>query len=250
MNNQIQIIKTFAERSLGDLSPILAIDRDVNGREIANGDRASAVLSTRNGRHRIALTSSYIDPPLGRVVMIDLSSQQRIEGGKSDAVWNSIAAHIRGGKREEPTATPIEVREPAKEPEIIPDRLPHLGQGVTFYTERNEPIGGMFTLAAIVTEIHSPTEVSLTVFPRTGEQFWRERVPRKLGSREFFCWDFSDALPSAVYIGADNMSKSDPGHGTPHRIYLPDGYQLPDELSDAPGAVTWLKRKPGRPPQG
>ena len=246
MINQIQTIKTFVERQLGDLSPFVTIDKDPQGHEIANGDRASAIVSSRGGRHRITVTSAYIEPPLGRITMIDLHSSQQIEGNKSDAVWKAIEQHIRGNGHVAPAelaySKPVEAREAVPSEQYADEREPHLGQGVTFYTQRNEPIGGMFKLAAVITEIHSRHEVSLTVFPRTGEQFWRNNVPRKSDRREFFCWEFSD---SAGKLEVREKARLEPIIGP--IIYLPEGYQLPHDIPN--DNVVWLKRKPGRPPK-
>lgn len=224
MINQIQGIKGFIEHKLGDLPSVLVIDKDVNGVEIANGDRASATLTVNKKRCQIILTSAYVDAPLGRITMTDLDTLQVVSGAKLDATWDAVNKHIRTARDDamlqEATPRLEQVREAPLEPasEPIPDRVPHLGQGVKFICERGEAIGGMEELAAIVTRIHSPTMVSLSVFPCTGELFWRNDLPRRSEARQRNCWDFSDGLAD-LWQPIDREAKEPPKRrGRPPKV--------------------------------
>lgn len=204
MINQIQTIRTFVTNTLGDLPIRIVIDRNANGEEMANGDRASAVLALGDKRFRIVLTSAYVEPTLGRIVFTDLETKHVIEGQKNDARWSEIAQYIRNPQFAPPfmPQTPVSDAMVAvvamPKPAQMPDRLPYLGQGVKFITGRGEYYSGMDELAAMVTRIHSPTKVSLTIFPHNADAFWRNDVERRSPELQHHCWDFAEATNDAA----------------------------------------------------
>lgn len=197
MINQIQAIKSFVDRSLGDIPHALSIDKDAHGREYANGDLAICTLKIGERRFRIEVTSSYIKPPLGEITMTDLGTQHVIAGKKSDDLWKQIEGHIRGTPYTAATEAKAETAPQGATVTSLPlepsdGRMPYLAQPVLFITERGCAIGGMTELAAIVTRVISPTVVSLTVLPDTGEVFWRSNMRRRSAAQQFNCWDFAD----------------------------------------------------------
>jgi hypothetical protein len=83
MINQAQNIRSFVERKLGELATWN--DAMVEGE--ANGDYASAVIPVNGRQYRLAVTSAYIEPPMGRLTLTDLQTNQH--------------KHKRGGRRPE-----------------------------------------------------------------------------------------------------------------------------------------------------
>lgn len=190
MINQLQTIKTFVDREFGTVPHSLVVEDDM-----ANGDRAVAILAVGDKRYRIEVTSAYIQPPLGQILMRDMMNGTMIERQKGDDAWHEIAAHIRGSSPNVVAMPKSEVA-PLAEPEQMTDgRAPFLAMSAKFITERGEAVGGMEELAAMVTRVLSPTAVSLTVFPDTGEPFWRNNVQRRSATRRHNCWDFADEAP-------------------------------------------------------
>lgn len=197
MISQLQSIRTFVDRKLSDLVLWPQCEPDAK----SNADQGGAVIPVKGKRFRITSTSAYIDGPMGKLTMVDLETDHIISGPKGDTVWGEIEKHIRRRANDlpEPDAK-ITVTAPVAEraaPTYADDRAPYLGQGITFINDY--PIGGTFDLAAIVTEVISPTSVSLTVFPKTGEVFWRNNIGRRSSVQTRNCWDFSEAVPTVDF---------------------------------------------------
>ena len=198
MISQLQSVRVFVDRKLSDLVlwPLC------QGDPSSNADRGSAIIPVKGKRFRITSTSAYIDGPMGKLTMEDLETNHQISGAKSDVVWGQIEAYIRRRAKDEPEPvapawTDASIK-PA-EPTYSDTRVPYLGQGVTYVTDW--PVGGMTELAAIVTKIISPTVICVTVFPMTGELFWRNDLPRRSEQQKANCWDFSEvATDSAAAI--------------------------------------------------
>lgn len=220
MISQLQSIRVFVDRKLSDLVLWPKCEADAT----SNADRGSAVIPVKGKRFKIESTSAYIDGPMGLLTLEDLETSHRISGTKGDALWGQIEAYIRRRASDLPAiAEALEAGETVRiiEPPTYADtRLPHLSQGVTFINDY--PIGGTFELAALVTEVISPTEVSLTVFPKTGETFWRNNVGRRSSVQARNVWDFSKPAPMMI---------------------VPEGFELPDEINTESGEITWLKAK-------
>ena len=201
MISQLQSIRVFVDRKLSDLVlwPLC------QGDPSSNADRGSAIIPVKGKRFRITSTSAYIDGPMGKLTMEDLETNHQISGAKSDVVWSQIEAYIRRRAKDEPEPVarvdaPLdEIARLAAAPVYSDTRVPYLGQGVTYVTDW--PVGGMTELAAIVTKIISPTVICVTVFPMTGELFWRNDLPRRSEQQKANCWDFSEvATDSAAAI--------------------------------------------------
>lgn len=194
MISQLQSIRVFVDRKLSDLVLWPKCEPDAN----SNADRGSAVIPVKGKRFKITSTSAYIDGPMGMLSMVDLETDHQISGQKGDTLWSQIEAYIRRRAADQPEPV-AQIEAVAITPERLPtfadERAPYLGQGVTFINDY--PIGGTYELAAIVTEVISPTAVSLTVFPKTGEQFWRNNIGRRSSVQALNVWDFSEpATPS------------------------------------------------------
>jgi hypothetical protein len=91
MINQAQNIRSFVESKLGELATWN--DAMVEGE--ANGDYASAVIPVNGRQYRLAVTSAYIEPPMGRLTLTDLQTNHEISGGRTDAIWDEMPRYAR-----------------------------------------------------------------------------------------------------------------------------------------------------------
>jgi hypothetical protein len=102
MISQLANIQAFVTKQLID---VIDWGRDVrpDSEHKTTGDAAYIMIKTPHNRYKLAILSSYIDPPsgapvecrsLGTVVFDDPADSKYIVGPKSDAVYSEISKHI------------------------------------------------------------------------------------------------------------------------------------------------------------
>jgi urease beta subunit len=102
MISQLANIQAFVTKQLID---VIDWGRDVrpDSDHKTTGDAAYIVIKTAHNRYKLAVLSSYIDPPagapvecrsLGTVIFDDPADSKHIVGPKSDAVYAQISKHV------------------------------------------------------------------------------------------------------------------------------------------------------------